>query len=100
MGRKKPKKPKASAEEKARERLQARQLDKEIAEGEKRFKALARNKLGAKSLLADKVGNEGKASDAPKSRYENAPKNPLTGIVPKKLQPLVKIRKKTAEPRK
>lgn len=99
MGRKKPKKPKASAEEKARERLQARQLDKEIAEGEKRFKALARNKLGAKSLLADKVDNEGKVSGAPKSSYENAPKKGLEGLLNEKFQGVARVRKK-AEPRK
>ena len=68
----KAKKPKKSSEEVARERLQARQLDKEIGEGEQRFKALARNKLGAKSLLADKA--VGADVSAPKSVYQTKTK--------------------------
>jgi hypothetical protein len=52
---KKAKKPEKTSEERARERSQARDLDKEIREGEKRFKALARGKLGARSLLANKI---------------------------------------------
>lgn len=48
---KKAKKPKKSSEEKARERYQAIELDQQIADSERKFKALARNKLGAQSLL-------------------------------------------------
>ena len=66
------KKPKKSSEEVARERLQARQLDEEIGEGEQRFKALARDKLGAKSLLADKA--VGADVSAPKSVYQTKTK--------------------------
>ena len=75
------KKPRKTSEEVARERLQSRQLDKEIGEGEQRFKALARNKLGAKSLLADK--GVGADVSAPKSIY---------GLNPKKK---AKVRKET-----
>jgi hypothetical protein len=76
----KAKKPEKSSEEVARERLQARQLDKEIGEGEQRFKALARNKLGAKSLLADKA--VGADVSAPKSVYgvKPKPKKKITNI--------------------
>jgi hypothetical protein len=53
MGFMKPKVKKvvATAQEKAVEQRQARLLDEEIAEGEKRLKAVARGKLGAASLL-------------------------------------------------
>lgn len=72
---KRAKKPKKTSEEKARENLQARQLDQEIAEGEQRFKALARNKLGAKSLLAGAGESAaGTASAAPKGVYKKVVK--------------------------
>ena len=59
---KKPKAPKPTAQEKAVEMRQQRALDEEIAEQEQRFRALARGKLGAASLLGG----------APRSRQEAA----------------------------
>ena len=71
----KAKKPKKTSEEVAREQLQARQLDDEIGEGEQRFKALARNKLGAKSLLAGKGdASSSTASAAPTGFYKKVAK--------------------------
>ena len=55
----KPKAPKASAEEKAIIIRQSAELDKTMAENEKRLKAITRGKLGSKSLL-------GTAADAAK----------------------------------
>lgn len=49
---KRPKAPKPTAQELAVVERQSRQLDEEMEESEKRLKALARGKLGAKSLLA------------------------------------------------
>ena len=46
-----PKPPPPSAEEKAMTRRQRIRLDKEIAENERRLKAMAQSKLGKKSLL-------------------------------------------------
>ena len=46
-----PKAPKPTAQQLAVERRQAAALDEEIREQEERFKAMARGKLGAKSLL-------------------------------------------------
>lgn len=54
-----PKAPKASAEEKAIIIRQSAELDKTMAENEKRLKAITRGKLGSKSLL-------GTAADAAK----------------------------------
>jgi hypothetical protein len=48
---KRPKAPKPTAQELAVEQRQSRMIDEEIAEGEKRLKAVARGKLGAASLL-------------------------------------------------
>ena len=48
---KKPKAPKPTAQQIAVERRQARALDEEIREQEERFAAIARGKLGTKSLL-------------------------------------------------
>ena len=48
---KSPKAPKPTAQQIAVERRQAAALDEEIREQEERFKALARGKLGTKSLL-------------------------------------------------
>jgi len=47
-----PKRPKKTAQEKAIEIRQRILLDEEIEESEERFKALARNKLGRKTLLS------------------------------------------------
>jgi hypothetical protein len=49
---KSPKAPKPTAQQIAVERRQSMALDKEIEEQEDRFRALARGKLGTKSLLA------------------------------------------------
>jgi len=49
---KRPKAPKPTAQELAVVERQSRMLDEEMEEGEKRLKALARGKLGSKSLLA------------------------------------------------
>ena len=49
---KSPKAPKPTAQQLAVERRQSAALDEEIAEQEARFAAMARGKLGAKSLLA------------------------------------------------
>ena len=49
---KRPKAPKPTAQELAVVERQSRQLDEEMEESEKRLKALARGKLGSKSLLA------------------------------------------------
>jgi hypothetical protein len=59
---KKPKAPKPTAQEVAVTQRQQRALDEEIGEQEQRFKALARGKLGASSLLGG----------APRSRTEAA----------------------------
>lgn len=48
---KSPKAPKPTAQQVAVERRQAAALDEEIAEQEERFRAMARGKLGTKSLL-------------------------------------------------
>lgn len=49
---KRPKAPEPTAQELAVDQRQSRMIDEEIAEGEKRLKAVARGKLGASSLLA------------------------------------------------
>jgi len=48
---KRPKAPKPTAQQVATERRQQMALDKEIEEQEDRFRAMARGKLGTKSLL-------------------------------------------------
>lgn len=55
---KRPKTPEPTAQEKAVVERQSRMLDEEMEESEKRLKALARGKLGSKSLLA-KAGGAG-----------------------------------------
>jgi hypothetical protein len=55
---KRPKTPEPTAQEKAVVERQSRMLDEEMEESEKRLKALARGKLGSKSLLA-KAGGVG-----------------------------------------
>ena len=49
---KRPKTPEPTAQEKAGVERQSRMLDETMEENEKRLKALARGKLGSKSLLA------------------------------------------------
>lgn len=63
-----PKKQKASPQEQAQERRQSLLLDEEIAGNERRIKALARNKLGSKSLLSRAGMNKGGKSSI-KSTY-------------------------------
>lgn len=72
------KKPKKTSEERARERYQKIELDQQIAESEQKFKALARNKLGAQSLLGGATKTASFDSVAPKSKY---------GVKPKKVTP-------------
>ena len=55
---KRPKAPEPTAQELAVVERQSRMLDEEMEENEKRLKALARGKLGSKSLLA-KAGGAG-----------------------------------------
>ena len=59
---KSPKAPKPTAQQVAVERRQAVALDEEISEQEERFRAMARGKLGTKSLLGG----------VPRSRAESA----------------------------
>ena len=54
---KRPKAPEPTAQEKAVVVRQSRMLDEEMEESEKRLKALARGKLGSKSLLAKSASN-------------------------------------------
>jgi len=66
-----PKAPKASAAETAIIRRQGMELDKTMASNEKRLKAIARGKLGSKSLLSTaadaarkEVGSDSYSADA------------------------------------
>jgi hypothetical protein len=68
---KRPKAPKPTAQQIAVERRQAAALDEEIAEQEERFRAMARGKLGVRSLLggvprsrAEAAGGAGRAATA------------------------------------
>lgn len=62
---KKPKAPKAGAQEIAMERRQSMLLDKEIEEQEQRFKKLSRGSLGTKSLLAKSPAADKAAAPTP-----------------------------------
>lgn len=57
-----PKAPKPTAQEIAVERRQTAMLDEEISEQESRFKAMARGKLGQKSLLGGAAGSRSQAA--------------------------------------
>jgi hypothetical protein len=59
---KRPKAPKPTAQELAVVERQSRMLDEEMEESEKRLKALARGKLGSKSLLAKGASASGQSS--------------------------------------
>ena len=72
-GSNKAEKPKKTAQEEATERRQEQELDNQIAENERRFKALARNKLGSKSLLDGTKGDQPTESAAPESYYADNP---------------------------
>lgn len=58
----KPKRPEKTAEEKAIETRQSMLLDEEIAESEEKLKAIAKGKLGRKSLLKGAPTTRGKAA--------------------------------------
>lgn len=58
---KRPKAPEPTAQELAVVERQSRQLDEEMEESEKRLKALARGKLGSKSLLAKAASASGQS---------------------------------------
>lgn len=66
---KRPKAPEPTAQEIAVEQRQSRMIDEEIAETEKRLKAVSRGKLGASSLLA------GTGKEAPAPKANNAKTN-------------------------
>jgi hypothetical protein len=83
MGFLKPKikKVEATAQEKAVDQRQSRMIDEEIAEGEKRLKAVARGKLGATSLLAGTGKAKAPAAKAAKpSKVTMKPNYNLRGI--------------------
>tara|TARA_R110001632_G_scaffold29126_3_gene77490 strand:+ start:445 stop:759 length:315 start_codon:yes stop_codon:yes gene_type:complete len=84
-----PKAPKASAEETALIRRQGMELDEKMASNEKRLKAIARGKLGSKSLLgtaADatrkEVGNDSYSANAT-MRKQYSKSNLLTRLMNK-----------------
>ena len=58
---KRPKTPEPTAQEKAVVERQSRMLDEEMEESEKRLKAIARGKLGSKSLLAKAASASGQS---------------------------------------
>ena len=58
---KRPKAPEPTAQEKAVVERQSRMLDEEMEESEKRLKAIARGKLGSKSLLAKAASASGQS---------------------------------------
>lgn len=60
-----PKPPPPSAEEKAMTRRQRMRLDAEIAENERRLKAMAQKKFGKRSLLAMPTGPAPEKSKGP-----------------------------------
>ena len=66
-----PKKPKPTAQEVALGIRQEEELSSEIAKSERKFKALTRNRLGAKSLLAGSPSTGPKTAES-KSSWSNA----------------------------
>ena len=64
----KPQKQEKTGQEVAAENRQARQLDEEIGKSEKSFKALARGKIGAKSLLSKSDGKVSAMKPAEKKK--------------------------------
>ena len=70
-----PKAPKPTAQQIAVERRQTAMLDEEISEQESRFKAMARGKLGQKSLLGGAAGSRSQAA----SKAGSASKGTGTG---------------------
>ena len=96
---KSPKAPKPTAQQVAVERRQAAALDEEIREQEERFRAMARGKLGAKSLLggvprsrAEAAGGGraaggartmlGMGGVAPRGGRGGSPSGPYNGVTP------------------
>ena len=99
---KSPKAPKPTAQHIAVERRQSAALDEEIREQEERFRAMARGKLGTKSLLggiprtrAEAAGGAGRAAPArtilgmggmggaaPRRAGGGAPTGPYNGVTP------------------
>ena len=74
---KSPKAPKPTAQQIAVERRQAAALDEEIAEQEERFRAMARGKLGTKSLLG---GVPRSRTEAAGGRTGAAPARTMLGM--------------------
>jgi len=72
-----PKAPKPTAQQLAVERRQAAALDEEIREQEERFKAMARGKLGTKSLLG---GVPRSRTEAAGGRAGAAPARTMLGM--------------------
>lgn len=72
-----PKAPKPTAQQIAVERRQAAALDEEIREQEERFKAMARGKLGVKSLLG---GVPRSRAEAAGGRAGAAPARTMLGM--------------------
>jgi hypothetical protein len=72
-----PKAPKPTAQQIAVERRQAAALDEEIREQEERFAAMARGKLGAKSLLG---GVPRSRAEAAGGRASAAPARTMLGM--------------------
>lgn len=77
---KRPKAPKPTAQELAVDQRQSRMIDEEIAEGEKRLKAVARGKLGATSLLAGTGKTKAPAAKAKPAKVKMKPNYDLRGI--------------------
>ena len=74
---KRPKAPKPTAQQLAVERRQAQALDEEIREQEERFRAMARGKLGTKSLLG---GVPRSRAEAAGGRAGAAPARTMLGM--------------------
>lgn len=78
---KRPKAPEPTAQELAVDQRQSRMIDEEIAEGEKKLKAVARGKLGATSLLAGTGKTKDPAAKAAKpTKVKIKPTYNLRGI--------------------
>lgn len=77
---KRPKAPKPTAQELAVDQRQSRMIDEEIAEGEKKLKAVARGKLGASSLLAGTGKTKAPEAKAKPSKVKMKPNYNLRGI--------------------
>lgn len=76
---KRPKAPKPTAQELAVDQRQSRMIDEEIAEGEKRLKAVSRGKLGASSLLTgiNKIKTLGAITKTPVTKKSYTPSSSM-----------------------